>query len=377
MSAATAIFFGVEIPESLLARELQNHQAGALSQARAMAGRSLAARAVLLARSRELELEPVPERNSDGQEETTEEALIRAVLSEEVDVEPPTAEEVRTVYDAKPDGFMSPPLIEASHILVAPADSVERALSEARMKAEELIHRLRSDPAAFGRMAANHSACPSGAEGGALGQLRPGDVLDDIWTALSGLEVGEIGTEPVLSEHGWHVLRLDHRSTGERLPFDYVRPHIAMQLEARAWTTAAARYVDGLLSRSSAAPGLALGADGRLDSGDGCLSRADDLLGSALSDADAAYAALGSDARARIDAAALREGETPARILALAIRTFLSKADDEAWTQLISKLRDSDAPLSDSMGLIVAHEYSPLHRTYTLIRMRNGAEATT
>ena len=40
MTDAAAIFFGVEVPEALLAAEMQNHEASSLADARAMAGRA-------------------------------------------------------------------------------------------------------------------------------------------------------------------------------------------------------------------------------------------------------------------------------------------------------------------------------------------------
>lgn len=376
MTSARAVFYGVEIPESLLATELQNHQAPSLTQARALAGRALAAKALLLARGRELGLAAEPERNGDGQEETREEALIRVVLSEEVEAEPPSDEAIRAVYDGNPDGFRSPPLLEASHILIAPSEPRGEAWEKARLEALALIVDLTDRPSEFFRVAANRSACPSASEGGSLGQLSPGDVLPVIWNALVNMDVGAISGEPIASEHGWHVLRLDHRSDGERLPFDYVRPHIAMQLEARAWARAAAAFVDRLLGESAAHPGLCLTEAGGLDTGEGAIARADGLLGEALGDARLAYEALGEAARKRLDHAATEHGEDAADLLARSIRTFLSKADDEAWTQLISRLRDSEAPLADSLALIVSHQLPPIHKTHTLITMRNGQRAT-
>mgnify|MGYP000297757384 CR=1 FL=1 len=64
MSTASSVFFGVEVPESLLATELQNHEAPSLAEARTLAGRALAAKAVLLARADKLNIEAVPERNA-------------------------------------------------------------------------------------------------------------------------------------------------------------------------------------------------------------------------------------------------------------------------------------------------------------------------
>jgi peptidyl-prolyl cis-trans isomerase C len=376
MTLASAVFHGVEIPESLLASELQNHQAPTLAQARVLAGRALAAKAVLLARGQELGLVAVPEKNADGQEETPDEALIRAVLSEEVEAEPASEEAIRAVYMSNPEGFRSPPLLEASHILIAPADASASASQIARQQAQALISKLQADPSGFARLAASMSACPSAAEGGSLGQLRPGDVLPSIWSALNAMDAGTIGHEPVASEQGWHVLRLDHRSDGERLPFDYVRPHIAMRLEARAWTRAAAVYVDGLLAESSANPGLCLTESGELVDGHGNVAQADGLLGQALSDVGRAYDALSPTARARLDHAASSDGEVATVLLSRMIRAFLSKAGDEIWTQLISRLRDSDAPLSDSLDLIVTHQLPPLQKTHTLIAMRQGPQAT-
>jgi peptidyl-prolyl cis-trans isomerase C len=374
MSVAVAVFHGVEIPETLLAGETQNHHAPTLADARAMAGRALAAKAVLLDRARELGLEPVPERNADDQEETEEEALIRAVLSAEIDVSSAPEADIEAVYDARPDAFMSPTLLEVSHILIASADETVEGFTLARARALDLIDRLRTRPEMFRHLAADHSACPSASEGGTLGQLRPGDVLQNIWDAAMSLAVGEIAAEPVLTEHGWHVLRLDHRSPGARLPLDYVRPHIALQLEAKAWTKAAVRYVDELLSNSAAAPRLKLGDDGRLANGETNLSRLDGLLGSALADIEAAYAQLPLQARQSVEAVAARGGEPAADTLARAIRTFLSAANDEAWTQIISKLRDSASPLADSLALIVAHQFPPLRKPHRLIHIRNGTE---
>lgn len=374
MSGAVAVFHGVEIPETLLAGETQNHHAASLADARGLAGRALAAKAVLLDRARELGLKPDPERNEDGQEETDEEALIRAVLSAEIDVSSASEADIEAAYQARPDAFMSPTLLEVSHILIAPADSTLESFAAARARALGLIERLESRPELFGSLAADHSACPSSSEGGTLGQLRPGDVLEQIWDAAMSLEAGMFSAEPVLTEHGWHIVRLDHRSPGARLPLDYVRPHIALQLEARAWTTAAALYVDELLARSASAPRLKLDDAGRLADGETSLSRLDGLLGSALVDIEAAYALLPVRARETVEAAALRDGEPAADRLARAIRNFLSSASDEAWTQVISRLRESETPLADSLATIVAHQFPPVRKPHRLIQIRNASE---
>lgn len=372
MTYMTSVFHGVEMPEVLLAAEMQNHRAAALSEARAQAGRALAVRARLLARAHDLGLHPEPESNDGGQEETAEEALIRAVLSAEIEVIPPSEDRIREVYDQHPDGFKSPPLLEASHILVAPQGDAGVAVADARTRAEFFVVQIQENSGRFEHLAAEHSACPSAAEGGSLGQLRPGDVLQEIWEALSGLEVGTICTTPIRSEHGWHVLRLDRAASGQRLPFAHVRPRIAMKLEARSWIQAAARYVESLIARSLTLPHLKLDDAGCLDRAPDGMTRADNLLGSALADIRRAFAALPSESRQVVEAAAARSGETAEHELAAVIGKFLSSASDEAWTQLISRLRDSDAPLADCLSLIVERELSGRRAAHALIRMRNA-----
>ena len=52
----TLVVDGVEIPEALLAQEVQNHPGASAADARAAAGHALAIRALLLHRARELGL---------------------------------------------------------------------------------------------------------------------------------------------------------------------------------------------------------------------------------------------------------------------------------------------------------------------------------
>lgn len=375
MAAPSSIFFGVEIPETLLATELQHHRAKTIAEARAMAGRSLAAKAVLLARARELGLKPDPERNAQGHEETDDEALIRATLSHAVEVDPPDEARIKAVYDADPEGFVSAPLVEASHILIAPAAAGEDAAVIAHDRAAAFIADLQTHPRRFAQIAADHSVCASASEGGSLGQLRPGDVLPEIWDALCRMTPGAISDHPVRSDYGWHILRLDHRAEGARLPLLHVRQHIAAQLEARDWTKTAAHYVDQLLAKSAASPALKLNADGGLDCGEPGALKADRLLGAALEDAQTAMQALPAEAKAAVEAAAISAGADAGDVLQGAIRRYLSSADDAAWTQLISRLRDSDEPLAQCLKVIVEQQFPRRQTAHTLISMRNGPHA--
>jgi peptidyl-prolyl cis-trans isomerase C len=228
---------GVEIPEADIAREAQNHAAASGAEARAAAANALIIRALLLERAQTLGLAPAPNLDGQGREETAEEALVRAVLEAEVDVAPPGETECRRHYAAAISRFTAPELYEASHILFEGDDAEQQArnvISELKVGAD------------FANLASLNSACPSAGQGGSLGQLTRGDLAVEVEEALMALEAGAVGDQPVRTRHGWHVVRLDRRIPAQALPFEAVESSIRESLRARAWTAAAARYVEGL-----------------------------------------------------------------------------------------------------------------------------------
>jgi peptidyl-prolyl cis-trans isomerase C len=364
----TIVVDGVEIPESLIAQEAQNHPEATGGEAWNAAAHALALRALLLQRARRLGLEARPETDEDGREETEDEALVRVLLDEALDVRTPTEGECRRVYDAERRRFRTPPLSEASHILIEAAAGDEAALSAARILAAQLIRRLSEAPAAFGDLAREYSDCPSSALGGSLGQLRPGDLVPEVEDVLAALGPGEVCPEPVLSRFGWHVLKLDRRIEGRELPFRLVRDKIRMHLESRAWAAAAARYAAELTAEARAqGVALALTAEGGV--GRSCVTLGDLLDGGAAAGRlEAWLAATDPDLAARLARAAQEGGETVADFVAHAVAEFVEEADDERWTNLISAARDAPDPAVACLATLVRSKVEPAKRVFTLVR---------
>ncbi len=357
-SSQSAVFFGVEIPETLLASEMQNHKSPSMKESRQMAGRALAAKAVLLAQGEKMGLTPEQEINEQGLQETKEEALIRAVLSEAVEPDEIDPVAVRNIYDSQPKGFSTAPLLEASHILIAPREDDETSWIAAEEQAIELLALLIKNPKKFVSLARTVSNCPSSSDGGSLGQLRPGDLLANIWDVLLTLKVEEIAPQAVKSKHGWHILKLDHRVDGRRLPFEHVCEHIEATLEVRAWTVAAAKYVDGLLTANAGhAPSLAINTEGELDRNSDGAGKIRFVLGDIFNQPQNAVDLLDDESRAVIVKKAESQNVSPEDILAGSVPAFISRADDDAWTKIISCLRDSDNPLTDSLAVMVKHQF--------------------
>lgn len=249
---ADLIVNGETVPHAAIAAEAQNHDApkGKPGIAWRKAANAVAVRTLLLQEARRRGISVDPAEVGPGRFETIEEALIRCLLETAVETSPPDDEAIRAEWARDPSRFRAPPLWEVSHILVAcdPRDDTETAA--ARDRAVALAKRAHDncDPRAFARLASDHSDCGSKASGGALGQIGPGDTVPEFEAVLRGMAEGDITPEPVLTRHGWHIVRMDAAATGAVLPFETVRDSIATALEKAAWARSARIFVGDLVA---------------------------------------------------------------------------------------------------------------------------------
>ncbi len=370
MSALRAIVVeGVEIPEQLIAEEAQHHAAASAGEARAAAAHALAIKALLLDRARTLELAADPETDADGREETPEEALIRALLDEEVEVAAPTDAECRRVFDARRSHFRAPELYEASHILLQPTAQDEAGWEDARLAAAAVLETLNPAPGRFAEMAQRFSDCPSKSVGGSLGQLRPGDLAPEVEPVLATLQPGEITPTPVRSRFGWHVFRLDRRVPARELPFEAVEDSIRADLEGRSWIAAASHYVENLAA-AARLKGVALSLRPEGEVATGALSLGD-LLADTSGVAERMEAWLAAVDPALADAVRAHiadKDETFASLVRSEVATFVRSADDEAWTKLISAARDADDPALACVAVILKTKLTPPRQMFNLIK---------
>lgn len=231
--------------ERAIAAEMQYAPAASLDAARAAAERSLTIRRLLEERAR-----------ADGllaADETAEPAIaaaIEAVLEAEVSVPPAGEAECRAWFDANPEANRSPDLLDVSHILFAAAPDDREGRARAFAEASEALREIERDPARFAQIARARSACPSGANGGSLGQVVRGTTVPEFETYLFALDEGELCAAPIPSRYGFHIAQLHRRAEGRALPYDAVRAKIARRLEDRAYREAVSRYLRGLAARA-------------------------------------------------------------------------------------------------------------------------------
>lgn len=365
----TIVIDGVQIPEHLIAREAQNHPGASAADAWRAAGHALAVKALLLDRARTLGIGAECETDEAGREETPQEALVRAVLEAEVEAHRPTPEECHRYYEARRDRFRTPELYEAAHILFSVED--EAQVQAARIAAEQALAVVLAAPERFAELAGSLSDCPSAALGGSLGQLTRGDLAPEVETALLSLAPGAIAQAPVRSRFGWHVLLLVRRIEGRLRPFEQVAEAIGLHLEGRAWTAAAARYVAELSRRArEAGAAVVLVEEDQLarpaPTLGGLLSRADsaERLAPWLGDAD-------PDLLQRTSKAAEEAGAQFPDFVRVCVGDFIAEADDEAWTQLISRAQGAEDPALAGLKAILERRLGAVRRMNTVIRRKS------
>jgi peptidyl-prolyl cis-trans isomerase C len=84
--------------------------------------------------------------------------------------------------------------IKASHILV-----------EKEYEAEDVLKKLK-EGSTFESLAKAFSKCPSGNEGGDLGEFGKGQMVAPFETAAFALQVGEV-SGPVRTQFGYHIIK--------------------------------------------------------------------------------------------------------------------------------------------------------------------------
>jgi peptidyl-prolyl cis-trans isomerase C len=227
---------------------MQHHPAEKPIAAWQQAARALVIRELLLQRAKHLGLPPEPICDEAGRRETDDEALMRAVVEQEVTVPTPDDATCRRYYEQNSARFRSPDIYEASHILFAALPADRESYAAARADALAVLAALRDDPNSFATLAKAYSKCPSAEQGGNLGQITSGQTTPEFERALLALAPGELCAEPVATRYGFHIIRLERKIDGRVLPYEVVAEPIADYLRESVQRRANAQYVARLAS---------------------------------------------------------------------------------------------------------------------------------
>ena len=97
--------------------------------------------------------------------------------------------------------------------------------------AKLLLEKIQSGALSFEEAAKQNSACPSGQNGGSLGEFTRGQMVPEFDEACFTMEVGEL-RGPIKTQFGYHIIRLDGKKEASTLPFADVKEELRQRLFA-------------------------------------------------------------------------------------------------------------------------------------------------
>ena len=138
---------------------------------------------------------------------------------------------LRQRYEEQREQLTTPETREARHILITVPDGADDATVEAaRQKLLDLKKRIDAGED-FAALAREFSQDPgSAADGGSLGEVEKGMMVKPFEDALFALQPGQV-SDPVRTQFGWHLIRLDGINPGGTQPFEEVRGRLADEIK--------------------------------------------------------------------------------------------------------------------------------------------------
>ncbi len=151
---------------------------------------------------------------------TQQSILANAFVQDYVKNNPVSDDTLKAEYDKiKPQ--LSGTEYQARHILVA---------NEA--EARDIIAKLKTNPALFGKLAQQYSKDPgSKNKGGELGWFDARSMVTQFATAVAQLQKGKFTLTPVKTQFGFHVIQLEDTRTKEAPTFEQVKPQLSKQVQ--------------------------------------------------------------------------------------------------------------------------------------------------
>lgn len=169
-----------------------------------------------------------------------EEVAYILFLQDEVtkDVAPPSEEDLRKYYDENQELFSQPEQLEVRHILFFVDDGTkglpaQHSDEEARQMADDVIALL-DEGSDFAVLAKEKSEDTSTKEEGGLYSATESSTVTEFYTAAAALAEGEYTGEPVKTDYGYHVIKLEKVIPAQVQPFEEVREALVEQLTDQA-----------------------------------------------------------------------------------------------------------------------------------------------
>ena len=159
--------------------------------------------------------------------------------------------EMREYYEANRVKYSEEETFRARHIFFrtnekAPAEDIKRSMSTALMVLSEA-----KGGKDFAELAKSYSEDPAARkDGGALGTFKKGDMMPELEASILAMKPGEV-SELVYTTSGFHIVKLEERTSGKMKPFESVKAEIEDALYRKKSEERFSQWAKELRSKAS------------------------------------------------------------------------------------------------------------------------------
>lgn len=177
-------------------------------------------------------------------EKIKDELLVNMWMKQQMDNALVSASEAKDFYEKNKDKFMEKASMHARHILVETEKSAKEIIDAVKsLKGEELKTK-------FMDLAKTKSTGPSGPQGGDLGTFTKGQMVPEFSKAAWALNNGEVTTEPVKTQFGYHVIYLENKEDAKPSAYEQVKDKIIATLKQQQFAAKISEVAQELKSKA-------------------------------------------------------------------------------------------------------------------------------
>ena len=170
-------------------------------------------------------------------EQTKMQLQLTKLLGDKIKV---TDEEIKAAFEQNKARYDKPEQVHAAHILV-----------KTKEEAEAIIKQLKDEKADFAAIAKEKSIDPgSKDEGGDLGYFGRGKMVQPFDEAVFKMKKGDISSEPVKTENGYHVIKLIDHQEAKKATLEENKEDVRKQIVASKVGGQAQAYIKELLDKA-------------------------------------------------------------------------------------------------------------------------------
>ncbi|WP_434657249.1 peptidylprolyl isomerase [Sulfurimonas sp. NW9] len=151
-----------------------------------------------------------------------------------------STKELKDYYNKNKEEFNEKESVHARHILVKTKEEAEKIIAQLKHLSGEKLKEK------FIELAKKESTGPSGSKGGDLGYFSKGQMVPAFNDKVFSMKKGEVTSEPVKTQFGYHVIYVEDKKPSLTRSFDEVKAFIEQRLKMEKFKAVMKKKMDEL-----------------------------------------------------------------------------------------------------------------------------------